>query len=262
MNITITQKDIEKAGIQNSESGMLIDELAYAAKQWTSEMLYNENTGYEPSEPYNFDYEDDLLENTKTLQQLTDTLEKIDYDFDTSTIKISGANSLQAGAQVALNYPDEWSEILEAYTEKLKDERTDGISEKYNEELQEELDDWYNDRYSEWLNGDRDYIGVVKSIAKYFTDSGIGDYNKKENEYMFLLNDYDIEKAKEDGYNKRQLKKWILQSIMQSSENRAYADKVEREKRKAERERVAQYKKEQAEKERTERIARLKALTL
>ena len=179
MNITITQKDIEKAGIQNSESGMLIDELSYAAKQWTSEMLHSENIGYEPSELYNFDYEDDLLENTKTLQQLTDTLEKIDYNFDTSKIKILGGSSLQAGAQVALNYPDEWNEILEAYTEKLKDERTGGISKKYNEELQEELDDWYNDNYNKWLNGDRDYIGVVKSIAKYFTDSGLGDYNKK-----------------------------------------------------------------------------------
>lgn len=72
----------------------------------------------------------------------------------------------------------------------------------------------------------------------------------------------DIEKAKEEGYNKRQLKKWLLQSIMQSSENRAYADKVEREQRKAERERVAQYKKEQAEKAENERIARLKTLTV
>ena len=138
MHIVITQKDIEKAGIQNSESGMLIDELSYAAKQWTSEQLYSENLYHEPSEPYNFDYEDDLLENTKTLQQLTDTLEKMDYNFDTSKIKILGGSSLQAGAQVALNYPDEWSEILEAYTEKLKDERTDGISEKYKEQAEKE----------------------------------------------------------------------------------------------------------------------------
>ena len=79
---------------------------------------------------------------------------------------------------------------------------------------------------------------------------------------MFLLNDYDIEKAKDEGYNKRQLKKWLLQSINQSSENRVCADKVEREKRKAERERVAQYKKEQAEKEQMERVEKLKALTL
>ena len=103
---------------------------------------------------------------------------------------------------------------------------------------------------------------MVKSIAKYFTDSGIGEYNKKEHEYTFSLNDYDLEKAKEDGYNKRQLKKWLLQSINQSSENRAYADKVEQEQQKAERERVSQYKKEQAEKAENERIARLKALTL
>lgn len=262
MYILITQKDIEKARIQYSESGMLIDELAYSAKQWTSEMLYSEIIDHEPSELYNFDYEDDLLENTKTLQQLTDILEKIDYYFDTLKIKISGVNSLQAGAQVALNYPDEWNEILEAYTENLKDERTDGISKKYNKALQDELDDWHSDIYSEWLNGDRDYIGVVKSIAKYFINSGQGEYNKKYHEYTFLLNDYDIEKAKNDGYNKRQLKKWILQSIMQSSENRAYADKAEREQRKAERERVAQYKKEQAEKAENERITRLKALTL
>lgn len=261
MYIVITQKDIEKAGIQNSESGMLIDELAYSAKQWTSEMLYSENIDHEPSELYNFDYEDDLLENTKTREQLKYILQKLEIDMPIG-LKVQNACNLYAGAQVALNSPDEWNEILEAYTEKLKDERTDGISKKYNKALQDELDDWHNDRYSEWLNGDRDYIGVVKSIAKYFIDSGQGEYNKKYHEYTFLLNDYDIEKAKDDGYNKRQLKKWILQSIMQSSENRAYADKAEREQRKAERERVAQYKKEQAEKADNERIARLKALTL
>jgi hypothetical protein len=41
--ITLTQKDIEKANIQNSPSGMLIDELAYSAGQWTSEDLYSNN---------------------------------------------------------------------------------------------------------------------------------------------------------------------------------------------------------------------------
>jgi len=47
-----------------------------------------------------------------------------------------------------------------------------------------------------------------------------------------------------------------------TDENRACADKAEREQRKAERERLAQYKKEQAEKSEQERIERLKTLIL
>lgn len=261
MNITINQKDIEKAKIQFSESGCIIDELAYSAGEYTSEQLYESNFDYEPSEPYNFDYETDLLQNTKTREQLNDIISKLDIDIPVG-LSVQNESKLQAGAQIALNNKERFQELLEAYTEKLKEDRTNGISEKYNEELQEEIDEWHSDNYNQWLKGDSDYSGVVKSIARYFTDCGEGEYNKKYHEYTFLLNDYDIEKAKDDGYNKRQLKKWILQSIMQSSENRAYADKVEREQRKAERERVAQYKKEQAEKAENERIARLKTLTV
>lgn len=262
MNITINQKDIEKAKIQFSDSGYIIDELAYSAGEYTSEQLYCENLDYELSFPYYFDYETDLLDNTKTLQQLTDILEKIDYNFDTSKIKISGANSLQAGAQVALNYPDDWNEILETYTEKLKDERTDGISSEYNKQLQSELNDWYDDIYRAWLKGDRDYIGVVKSIARYFTDYGEGEYNKTNHEYTFVLSEYDVEQAKNNGYNKRQLKKYLLDTIKNKGEERQYKDKQEREKKKAERERLAQYKKEQAEKEYQARREKLLAMTM
>lgn len=261
MNITITQKDIEKAKIQFSESGCIIDELAYSAGEYTSEQLYESNFDYEPSEPYNFDYETDLLDNTKTREQLNDIISKLDIDIPVG-LSVQNESNLYAGAQMALNNKERFQELLEAYTEKLKEDRTDSISNEYNKQLQSELDDWYDDIYRAWLKGDRDYIGVVKSIARYFTDCGEGEYNKTNHEYTFLLNDYDIEKAKEEGYNKRQLKKWLLDSIYQSGEARDYRDKQERLKRKAERERLAEYRKEQAEKAENERIARLKTLTV
>jgi len=217
--ITITEKEFNKAKIKNkliykstddkeyahsfSPSGMLIDELAYCAGQWTSEDLYCNNCEYEPNEPYNFNYENDLFENTKTDKDYynLNVLLKVSYIPSLHNVAIHGSD-LQCGAFIALNYPDQWNELLDLYTEKLKGDRTEGISKKYNDELQKEINRNSDYLYREWLNGDhRDYNGVVYEIAKYFTDERDGSYTKYDNKtktdasYTFTLNEDDIEKA-------------------------------------------------------------------
>jgi len=213
-----------------------------------------------------FDYENDLFENTKTLKDLQGIANILDITINEGLF--SGMN-LQAGAWCALHMPDQWNEILDLYTEKLKEDRIDGISKKYNDELQKEIDDYSNDQYREWLNGNsQDYAGVVYEIAKYFTDEQDGSYTpynhetKKDAYYTFILNDDDIEKAKDEGYNKNQLKKWLIDNIIESGKAREWKEKKEREKRKEERECIAIYKKEQKEKEDQERKKKLLAMKI
>lgn len=261
--ITLTQKDIEKAKICNSENGMLIDELAYASGQWTSEELYSNNFEYEPHKPYNFDYEADLLKATKTAEQLYELAQLLEVSINANWSRLSREQGLQAGACMALNNAPSWNELLTAYTDKLEEDGVDGISEAYNKELQEEKDSYNDDQYREWLNGDhRNYAGVVYEIAKYFTDGRDGSYDEKKGEYTFTLSDYDIENAGDYGYSKNQLKAWLLDSIIGSGNDRARKDKAEREARKEERERLAEYKREQNNKVEEERKAKLLAMTL
>lgn len=252
-----------------SASGELIDELAYCAGQWTSEELWNNNFEYEPREPYMFDYEADLFEHTKTDKQLGKICVALANDDILKCTRTEDGDNLQTGAYYALHYPEQWAELLKAYTEKLNADGVDGISEAYNKELQDEKDSYSDDQYREWLNGDhRDYRGVVYEIAKYFTDERDGSYAKYDHKtktdasYTFTLNEADIETAKDYGYNKNQLKSWLLGEIISAGNAREYKDKIKHEERKTERERLAIYKKEQADKAEAERKAKLQAMTL
>lgn len=278
--ITITEKELLKAypKVEGkdykhcfSPSGMLIDELAYCAGQWTSEDLYENNFEYEPHEPYSFDYEADLFLKTKTHPELCNTAREIGYEGNLPSLQmcIKKGTNLQAGAFTALKLPEIWSALLELYTEKLKEDGVDGISEAYNKELQDEKNSYNDDQYREWLNGDHsNYRGVVYEIAKYFTDERNGSYTKYNDatktdaSYTFILNEQDIETAKDNGYNKNQLKAWLLDCIIASGNDREREDKAKREARKAERERIAEYKKKKADEAEVERKAKLLAMTL
>lgn len=260
MQIKLTQKDIEKAGIQNSASGELIDELAYSADQWTQEDLYMNNSEYELVTPYHFNYENDLLSNTKTLQEFKNISKELEMYFDPQTIQ--NDSNLQAGAQLALNYPLKWSELLDAYTQSLQEDRTDSISSAYNKALQEEIDDFYDSLNREWLRGDQSSRGVVYEIAKYYTDAREGSYDQKAGEYTFTLNEYDVQEYKDKGYKSNQMKRALIDSIKQSSDARLAKDQEQKAKRRAESERLAVYKKEQEEKAEQERRAKLLSLTL
>lgn len=261
--ITITQKDIEKAGIQNSENGMLIDELAYSANQWTSNSLYDINFEYEPYEPYEYNYEKDLFEATKTAEQLYSVAQKIGVGINANWERIAKEQKLQAGACVALNNPEEWKKLLETYTENLKTNGIDSMSGTYNKALEEETTEYHDNLYHEWLYGDHRYFaGVIYEIAKYYTNERNGTYDIKNNKYTFLLNEYDIEEYKDRGYRKNQMKRALLDTIKAKSDSRSAKDREQSEKRRAERERLAIYKKEQAEKAEQERKEKLLSMTI
>lgn len=261
-SITLTQKDIEKAGIQNTDSGLLIDELAYSAKQWTSNELDENNMDYEPGEPYMYNFENDLFNATKTLQSLIDISNLLSINFPVNTW-ISGESNLQAGAQLALNNPEVWEQLLTSYTEKLKDDRTDGVSPAYNTALEKEINEYHDDQYKEWLNGYHiGCSGVIYEIAKYVTDERDGHYDEKNNTYTFTINENDIEKYTDQGYKKNQMKTALLADIKESSNARKQEDKEKAEKRKLERESIAVYHRERKEKEDKERREKLSKMTL
>jgi len=265
MQITLNQKDIDKAKIQNSPSGMLIDELAYSAGQWTSDDLYENNFDYEPREPYEFNYEADLLANTKTEKDIYNIIKALRMGMNANITTLAKKAKLQAGAWIALEQPEFFATILAVYIKYLQEHGQDQkISKDYAKELKEAKESYNDDQYRDWLSGDhRDFNGVIYEIAKYFTEARDGSYTKynvdtkTEAFYIFELNEDDIENAKDSGYNKRQLKAWILDSVRNSGEGRAQKDKQEREKRKVERERLTAYK-AKAEAERKAKLLLMK----
>ena len=259
--ITITQKDIEKRGIQNTDSGYIIDELAYSAGQWTSNDLYENNIGYEPNEPYCYDFEADLFEHTKTQEQLHELAERLDVGCTLSKRK----SNLQAGAYMALHNPMQWAELLKAWESAVRDQWNDDklFSEAYQKELEEAKQSYHDDLYKEWLHGDyRDFAGVVYEIAKYFTDERSGDWDSKKAEYTFTLNECDIEKYKEAGYRSNQIKRALLDEIKSASDSNASKEKADREKRREEYERTKAYKEERKKQEEEERKKKLLAMKI
>lgn len=261
--ITITQKDIKKHDIQNTDSGYIIDELAFSAGQWTSDDLYENNLDYEPTEPYNYDFEADLFEHTVTKEQLHNLAERLDVGCTLSKRK----SNLQAGAYMALHNPTQWQELLKAWESavRMQDDWTEGglLSEAYQKELEEEKQSFHDDLYKEWLNGDyRGFAGVVYEIAKHFTDNREGDWDEKKAEYTFTLNEYDIEELKDRGYRSNQLKKALLDSIKLASDNRSAKEKADREKRREEYERTKAYKEERKKQEEEARKKKLLAMKI
>lgn len=258
MQITLTPKDLEKHKIAFSGTGSLIDELAYSIDQWTSEDLYENNFEYEPQTPYDFNYEADLFQATKTEKQFL----ALWQDLMDEPINVIFSTDLQAGAYMAFNYPSQWQELLTDYTEKLQENYTNGISEAYNTELQKEIDSYHKYQYKEWLDGDhRDWNGIVYEMAKYYTESREGSYDGKTDSYTFTLNDEDIENWKDKGYNKNQIKTGLLAEILASAKSRKAKDEAKREANRAERERLTAYKAEQtkqAEEKRKEKLLSMK----
>ena len=274
LKIIITDKDLKKYNkvMKNkdgeeycnmfSDSGMIIDELAFASKQWTTDELYQNNADYEVYTPYGYNYEDALFTATKTSKDILKLSSILGINkWSNRDIKEMEETKLQAGAYIALAYPEAWEELLEKYKEKLQEDRTEGISKAYNEQLQKEIDSEWDNLYKEWLYGDRNEIGVIKEIKKYWEAEDVV-YNKKDNDTFIFF--FDKEQARDtlENYNGEKLsaknyKDYLLGEIQEAGEARQYKDKEENEKRKIERERLAVYKKEQATQAEAERKAKL-----
>ena len=268
--ITLSQSDLSKYKISNTSSGTVIGELAYSAKQWAEDDLYENNIGYEPSEPYQYDYENDLLAHTKTNAQFSALVTKLCSPFLYMSFSEKETKDIQVGAYCALTHPDEWTRILKAYTELLKQDRTESISEEYNEALQEEVGDYYKQLHKEYLYGDRDQCGVIKEIAKYYTeDRDCGSYDKKSDEYTFEIPEAFMREELEtyrghdaNTIDLNEYKSYLLGSIASASNARKAQDTALALKRKAERDALALYKKAQAEKADCARKEKLSALKI
>ena len=259
MQITIKAKDIKKTF---SDSGQLIDELAYSIDAWTSNELYENNFDYEPVEPYEFNFEKDLLENTKTSEQLVAVVYKaLGMSVSANITTLAEKAGLQCGAWIALNNDELFQKILTAYTEALKeDDQT--LSKDYTKELEEAKESFNNNLYYEWLNGDRGEEGIISRISKYYTETRHSFYDKKSYEYTFVLSEYDIQEYKDRGYKSNQMKRAILDAIEKDSYNRQEKEKVEREKRQEKREREKKHLTERTEREKQERSEKLSKLTI
>jgi len=266
MKITLKEKDIKDT---YSDSGMLIDELAYSIDNWTSNDLYKNNLDYEPREPYQFDFETDLFNQTKTPEQLYSIAKTLEVSLNANWQKISEEQKLQAGACVALNNPEEWANLLSAYTEAVKEQSEfEGniISELYQKELEEARENFHDDLYKEWLHGDRDSKGIIREIGKYYGGESVEYSTKKQDEMTFTFEDGDIEETMELWNGKKatikNVKEWLLIQISNASNARQQKEKKEREARKIERERLAIYKAEQSTRAEEARKAKLLAMTL
>lgn len=232
ITIDITQDDITVRKL-TSDSGLTIDALAYAAGgrdySWDDA----------PHEPYKFDYETDLLEKTVTAEDfnklgatLCSPCMMINYTAET-------IGNLEAGAYCALNDPDAWSNLLQAWTEKLQEEGTYGPSASWNKELQAARDDYKDIEYEEWLNGDNSYWpGIIETISKYFTnDRYAGIYDKKSDVYTFTLSPEDAHQLACGCYDEKcnkDFKSRMLDQIENASSARTSKDKATLEKRQAE----------------------------
>lgn len=277
MNITITQSDIERIKLSNSPSGMLIDELAFSIGEWTSDDLSSNNFEYEPREPYDYDYEADLFNATKTNDQLSGLVTKLCSPNLYISFKDEETKDMQAGAYCALKYPEDWQTILSAYKEKLQEDNTDGISEAYNKALEKEINEYQKDQYHEWLHGDhRDWDGIVRAISKYYTeDRNNGEYipyNDKTDadaSYIFEMDEDQLHEdycacgdELKDCNILQDYKGNLLATIQSASDNHASKKREERAKRADERKRRdEQFAKYKAQAE-AERIAKLKAMKI
>jgi len=269
IDIKITPEDIK--GLNFTNTGRVIDELSYSAGEWTEDDLFMNNLEYEADniEPYNFNFEDDLLQNTKTMPAFKKLLATLKIDIEENTTKVNDQSNLQAGAYYAINYPEAFNNLLKEYTAKVKEQLYNYdiiLSAQYQKEIEENRESYQREEYNEWLYGDhRNYRGVIALISKYYTeDSEAGSYNEKEDIFTFTI---DKETAKEEleayqdgNFTIAKYKIYLLEQIKNKINNRYEKDQAEKRKRKEEREKTEAYKKQRKAEEEAERLAKLKTL--
>ena len=156
---------------------------------------------------------------------------------------------------------------MNEYTEELKNNQSDTISKEFTAQLEKEKESFQKDQYNEWLNGSRDYSGVIREIAKHFTEDRESSlYDNEKDVYSFV---YDEEEAKsiyqeytDQRFSLKGFKSMLLDEIRSSGNNIANKKRAEAEKRKIEREATNIYKAKRLEGEKQAREAKLKALTV
>lgn len=231
-NITITIKntDIKEHG---SDSGLLIDELAFSAGQWTEEDLFNNNVDYENS---SFDY---VLEH---------------FDFESEFIKTLTKKQARKYKNDLSKFQDDLYDFTQELKELVYDDELEAKNKALYDELEESKKYFWEDLTKQWLYGDRDSRGVIAEIGRYYgADDTI--YNHKTGDsfgFVFDIEDFH-EKYCGCGEYSKDCKEWkrkdwkglLIDSITTDIYNAKEAKREEQEKRKEERERIAKYKAEQ-----------------
>lgn len=264
MKITLKSKDIKKT---YSGTGTIIDELAYASGQWTENELHNNNYDYQyDGNDYvikHFDFEDALLQATRTDKKLYDLARKLEVSLNANWEKIAKKQKLQSGACVALNNEEQWNELLARYKDTCIEDSE--FLSKYAQELKKELQEaensFWNNLTHEWLYGDyRDFNGILYEIKKYWDAEDI-IFNDKNWDEVTLV--FDDEKVKEemDKPTIKNYKGYLLTIIKSACESRHNKEMAEREKRIAERKAIEDYKAERKAQADAERKAKILALT-
>lgn len=263
MKILLTQKDFEENKIQYSSSGYIIDELCFATNWYD----YEDCNSYEysPSEPYDFNFEKDLLENTKTPEDYYKIINEL-YGEESNRDRYRNdeiyGTPLQTGAFIALNYPETWDEILEEYTDQLKEAKEESISESYNKEMEKALSDHEDYMYDQYLYGDQSWGGCIYDIQKKFWDGTYHRYAYDKKNHTFEIDlEADTEELKENGYKWNQGKKYLLDWIERESVKHAEKNSEERKKRREEWNRKKAYQEERRIREEEKRKQKLLSLT-
>jgi hypothetical protein len=241
--IKITDKDIKQKG---SYSGLLIDELAFSAGQWTKDDLFENNCDYDDeSAGYileHFDFENEFLKtiSKKQAKKYKKDLSKFDLDLH--------------------DYIDEIKELVgnEDLEEKCK---------TLFDELQAGRDEFWKQLTKEWLYGDySNYRGVVYEIGKYYGAEDTIYNHKKGDSFTFI---FDIEDLHENycgcgeyasdckEYKEKDYKQLLLNSINNSIDIETAKEKRKKEEREAEYKRQAEYRAKQAKEKENELLNKL-----
>lgn len=279
IKVIINEKDLAKYKLSYSASGRVIDELAFSAKQWTEEDLFENNMDYDrESFGYineHFNFEDALLKVTKDWQKMLELRKVLECAnlvslalFD--KYKQSG---LQAGAFLALNCPDTFAVMLKSYEEKCKDymheyydsEFLDKYAPEYKQELVDAVDDFWKQMNKEWLYGDyRDYSGVIYEIGKYW-EAEDQKYDEDDDTFIFFFDKETAESELLDWsaerFSAKRYKNYLLSRIADRSYGHNSLAREKRQKYIDEAKKLHEYKEKQraeAEEERKQKLLRLK----
>lgn len=294
-HVTISDKDILKYGNDCTMSGQSIDMLAMAIGEWTEEDLTQNNHAYEYDgleyifEHFNFEnallehgaamakegnasgFIDEVLGYAAWLHEDEEKGNEVKYEQGMNLFMAYYRQKLQVGAWFAINYPLTWQKALEAFEERCEDLKfnynegeLERIAPKLAAEITESIEDFWQELQEEWLNGSRDFAGILRIAAKRLSAESVEWLNQK-NEIAVTWSDEGAREFltgtdAEDKPSMAALKRELSYYIACKMNTEASKEQAEKERRKAERERVVKYQAERKQAAELERIEKLKTL--
>jgi anaerobic selenocysteine-containing dehydrogenase len=189
MTITLTDKDLQT---DLTDSGQVIDVIALSLDQYT------ENEVYEDASNYNNEVINYIIENYNFEKAFIDYLNTGGKLEDIAGSKMqteADVSSLKDGAFYALEYPNEFAQALDDWTEEIKmnvyqyDDPNSILPKDLAEEIEKSLESYYEDQTREWLNGDhRDWSGILSLAERFYSVTDV-TVDRSKNEVYFELDE-------------------------------------------------------------------------